>query len=284
MCGTDTDEQLAAAIAPLCRRIDCAALLVTRGEGGMALFDCAGNHVSISARKVRVRDVSGAGDTVAATVACFLGLGASFEAAMRAANVAAGIAVGKRGTATVSAQELRAHLIPVAPRANEVKIVSSVEEMLARLEAWRHEGLRIGFTNGCFDILHPGHVRLLGQARAACDRLIVGLNTDSSVRRLKGPTRPLQNEMSRAEVLASLEATDMVVFFDEDTPLRLIEQINPSVLVKGSDYSKDQIVGASFVESNGGEVILVDLVPQQSTTRIVESVGVGKGAEAPAPR
>src|SRR5690606_14550068 len=135
--------------------------------------------------------------------------------------------------------------------------------------AWRAEGLRVGFTNGCFDLLHPGHVSLLSQARAACDRLIVGLNSDASTRRIKGEGRPVQGETARAVVLSSLASVDLVVIFEEDTPLRLIEALRPDVLVKGADYSLDQVVGADFVQGYGGRVLLADLTAGFSTTRTI---------------
>jgi len=134
---------------------------------------------------------------------------------------------------------------------------------------WRNHELRIGFTNGCFDILHPGHVKVLTAARAACDRLIVGLNSDASVRRLKGEGRPVQDERARSEVLAALEAVDLVAIFEEDTPLRLIAQIRPSVLVKGGDYTREKVVGHEIVEAGGGQVLLVDVLPGFSTTSLV---------------
>ena len=137
------------------------------------------------------------------------------------------------------------------------------------LAEWRQQGLRVGFTNGCFDILHPGHVKVLTAARGACDRLIVGLNSDASVKRLKGEARPVQDERARAEVLAALEAVDLVVVFDEDTPIRLITAIKPSVLVKGGDYTRDQVVGHEIVEAHGGEVLLIDVLPGFSTTTLV---------------
>jgi D-beta-D-heptose 7-phosphate kinase / D-beta-D-heptose 1-phosphate adenosyltransferase len=134
---------------------------------------------------------------------------------------------------------------------------------------WRRQGLRIGFTNGCFDLLHPGHVSLLGQAKAACDRLVVGLNSDESAVRLKGPTRPVQREAARSRVLASLAAVDLIVVFDEDTPIELIRAIRPNVLVKGADYRLDEVVGADFVKRSGGNVLLADLLPGYSTTATI---------------
>jgi D-beta-D-heptose 7-phosphate kinase/D-beta-D-heptose 1-phosphate adenosyltransferase len=188
------------------------------------------------------------------------------------------VVVGKRGTATVTPAELRARLLPAALRAPDEKIVFDWSVLDQQIVEWRRQRLRIGFTNGCFDLLHPGHVKLLAEARAACDRLVVGLNDDASVRRLKGKGRPLQPVHARAEVLAALEAVDLVVVFSQDTPLELIRRLKPTVLVKGGDYSKAGVVGAGFVEAHGGEVMLVDLVPGYSTTRIVEGAGNGKAA------
>jgi D-beta-D-heptose 7-phosphate kinase/D-beta-D-heptose 1-phosphate adenosyltransferase len=189
---------------------------------------------------------------------------------MRAANAAAAVVVGKRGTATVSLAELRHRILPAASTAGEDKIVFDWSLLDERLAEWRRAGLRIGFTNGCFDLLHRGHVRLLAEARAACDRLIVGLNSDASTRRLKGPTRPINPAESRAEVLAALEAVDLVVVFEEDTPLALIGRVRPAVLIKGADYRREDVVGRELVEADGGDVVLVDLVPGHSTTAMVE--------------
>jgi D-beta-D-heptose 7-phosphate kinase / D-beta-D-heptose 1-phosphate adenosyltransferase len=226
--------------------------------------------VHVPAYPVKVRDVSGAGDTVAAVLGAMLAMEAGFEAAMRAANAAAAVVVGKRGTATVSAAELRARILPAASRAPEEKIVFDWSVLDERLADWRRQGLRVGFTNGCFDLLHPGHVKVLAEARAACDRLVVGLNNDASAARLKGDGRPVQDEHARAEVLAALEAVDLVVLFAEDTPLELIRRVRPKVLVKGGDYRRDQVVGRDIVEADGGEVILVELVPGYSTSRLVQ--------------
>jgi D-beta-D-heptose 7-phosphate kinase/D-beta-D-heptose 1-phosphate adenosyltransferase len=193
-----------------------------------------------------------------------------FEAAMRAANAAAAVVVGKRGTSTVSLAELRHRILPAASLAPEDKIVFDWSVLDERLEAWRRQGLRVGFTNGCFDLLHRGHVKLLAEARTACDRLVVGLNSDASTTRLKGKGRPINPAEGRAEVLAALEAVDLVVVFEEDTPLELIKRVRPAALIKGADYKRDEVVGRDVVEKSGGDVILIDLVPGQSTTAIVE--------------
>ena len=201
---------------------DCEAMLVTQSEHGMTLVPRTGEVVHIPAHPVKVRDVSGAGDTVAAVLAVTLAAGADWETALRMANAAAAVAVGKKGTASVTSAELRRKILPHAFLAAEEKIVAAGGDLDGHLLEWRKQGLRIGFTNGCFDILHPGHVKVLTAARAACDRLIVGLNSDASVKRLKGEGRPVQDEQARSEVLAALEAVDLVAIFEEDTPLGLI--------------------------------------------------------------
>jgi len=261
--------EIAAAATELGRMVASQAVLVTLSEDGMLLAAEGAAPVHVPAYAVRIRDVSGAGDTVAAVLAALLAVGADFESAMRAANAAASVVVGKRGTATVSAMELRGRILPSAALAAEEKIAFDWAVADERVRAWCAQGLRVGFTNGCFDILHPGHVTVLTKARAECDRLVVGLNGDASVHRLKGEGRPIQDAHARANVLAALEAVDLVVLFDEDTPLELIRRLQPSVLVKGGDYRKEDVVGRDVVEAAGGEVILVDLVPGHSTTGIV---------------
>jgi len=264
-----SQAELATAAAALIEAVDCKAMLVTLSEDGMMLVERGGEPVYVPAYPVRVRDVSGAGDTVAATLAIMLALGADLKTAMRTANAAASVVVGKRGIATVSVPELRSRILPAASLAPEAKIVHDRSVLDDRLAEWRRQGLRIGFTNGCFDLLHPGHVRLLTEARGACDRLVVGLNSDGSVKRLKGEGRPVQDQAARAEVLAALEAVDLVVIFEEDTPIELIRRVRPKVLVKGADYRIDQVVGREIVEADGGEVVLVDLMEGYSTTRLV---------------
>jgi len=266
-----SEVDIAAAARELCHTVGSAAVLVTRSEAGMSLVLAHGEPVHVAAYPVKVRDVSGAGDTVVAVLAAMLAAKSGFEPAMRAANAAAAVVVGKRGTATVSAAELRARILPAASLAPEEKIIFDWSVLDERLAEWRRQGARIGFTNGCFDILHRGHIKLLTQARAVCDRLIVGLNGDASVRRLKGQGRPVQEVHARAEVLSALEAVDAVVVFDQDTPLELIRRVRPKVLVKGGDYQREEVVGHELVEADGGEVILIDLVPGVSTTGIVQS-------------
>jgi len=270
-----TDDQIVGAAAALCATIEAHAVLVTRSEDGMTLL-AEGAVVHVPAYPVRVRDVSGAGDTVVAVVSAMLAMGTDFESAMRAANAAGAVVVGKRGTATLTVAELRSRILPASTLAFEEKIVFDWAQLDEHLAEWRKAGYRIGFTNGCFDLLHPGHVRLLAGARAACDRLVLGLNGDASVTRLKGAGRPVQNVEARAEVLAALEAVDLVVVFDEDTPEKLIARVRPTVLVKGSDYTREQVVGREIVEAQGGQVVLIDLVPGHSTTSMVERSRNGK--------
>ena len=264
-----TDSEIATAAGEMRNALGVRAVLVTRSEAGMTLVS-DGTPVHVPAYPVRVRDVSGAGDTVVAVVSAMLAMGADFESAMRAANAAAAIVVGKRGTATASVAELRSRILPAATLAPEEKILFDWNVLDEHLIDWRKQGFRIGFTNGCFDLLHPGHVKLLASARAACDRLVVGLNSDASVARLKGAGRPVQPVQARAEVLAALEAVDLVAVFEEDTPEKLIARVKPTVLVKGADYTREQVVGREIVEALGGEILLVDLVPGHSTSSMVE--------------
>ena len=248
------------------------ALLVTRGERGMTLVAGKAPPLHLSAEAREVFDVSGAGDTVIATMAVALAAGADLAQAARLANAAAGIATGKLGTAIVHPADLLGALQARDVLASEAKVVA-LETALERVQRWRAAGERIAFTNGCFDLIHPGHVSLLSQARGAADRLIVGLNSDSSIRRLKGADRPVQNETARGIVLASLGAVDLVLLFDEDTPVELIRAIRPDILVKGADYRLEQVVGADIVQSHGGRVMLAELLPGHSTTGTIARAG-----------
>src|SRR4051794_29842828 len=272
----DSDRNIAAAAQDAMTLADCEAMLVTQSEHGMTLVVRNGEAIHVPALPVRVSDVSGAGDTVAAVLALTLSANADWEAALRTANAAAAVAVSKKGTATVTPAELRRKILPTASLAAEEKIVGTGGDLETHLLQWRRQELRIGFTNGCFDILHPGHVKVLTAARGACDRLIVGLNSDASVRRLKGEGRPVQDERARAEVLAALEAVDLVVLFEEDTPIKLIAQVRPSVLVKGGDYAREQVIGREIVEAQGGQVLLVDVLPGFSTSSLVKQARGGK--------
>jgi D-beta-D-heptose 7-phosphate kinase/D-beta-D-heptose 1-phosphate adenosyltransferase len=215
-----------------------------------------------------VFDVSGAGDTVVATVAANVSAGVGIVDAVSIANVAAGIVVGKAGTAVAHPDEIIDQLERKDGRLAGGKILER-DRAIERVEIWRRRGLTTGFTNGCFDLIHPGHMHLLAQARAACDRLVVGLNSDASVKRLKGNGRPVQGEAARAAVLAGLADVDLVTVFAEDTPEALIAALRPDVLVKGADYTMDTVVGADLVKSYGGRVVLAELLPGHSTTATV---------------
>jgi D-beta-D-heptose 7-phosphate kinase/D-beta-D-heptose 1-phosphate adenosyltransferase len=201
-----------------------------------------------------------------------LAAGADIVSASTLANLAAGIVVGKLGTAVVTASELIEQLTPMGSRTGAGKIFM-LDSVLGVARSWRDQGLTIAFTNGCFDLLHPGHLSLLDQAKRGSDRLIVGLNSDESIRRLKGPDRPIQNEIARATVLSSLKFVDAVVIFAEDTPIDLIKALEPDVLVKGADYRMDQVVGGDFVRGRGGKVVLADIVEGHSTTGMVRRAG-----------
>ncbi|MEE8548840.1 MAG: D-glycero-beta-D-manno-heptose-7-phosphate kinase [Alphaproteobacteria bacterium] len=243
------------------------AVLVTRAKDGMTLVTAAGAE-HLEAMKREVFDVSGAGDTVVATLAAAIGAGVALVDAAAIANAAAGVVVGKVGTAAVEKSEL-IDALHGRDRSSAGSKLASFEAALERIARWRRKGLRIGFTNGCFDILHPGHVSLFDQARGACDRLVVGLNSDASVARLKGAGRPLQAEAARAAVLGSVASIDLVVVFADDTPMKLIEAIRPDVLVKGGDYTIEEVVGAEFVQSYGAKVLLAEIAPGHGTTQTI---------------
>ncbi|MGH7125050.1 MAG: D-glycero-beta-D-manno-heptose 1-phosphate adenylyltransferase, partial [Stellaceae bacterium] len=262
-----TEEEVTAAARALIDDFELGAVLVSLSQEGMLLVEASGAVHRLSAEAREVFDVSGAGDTVVAVLGAALGAGASLLDAARLANIAAGVVVGKVGTAVVHASELEEAIVNRDALAGQKLLPLPLA--LDHVARWRRNGLKIGFTNGCFDILHPGHVSLLAQARSHCDRLVVGLNSDASIGRLKGPDRPVQNAAARGAVLSSLASVDMVVVFDEDTPKALIAALQPEVLVKGADYRKDEVVGADVVEAHGGKVVLAELVPGYSTTATI---------------
>ncbi|GAB7027922.1 D-glycero-beta-D-manno-heptose-7-phosphate kinase [Geotalea toluenoxydans] len=254
----------------LLRGLDLDGLLITRSEEGMSLFqqDVATTHIPTVAREVY--DVTGAGDTVLSVLSLGLACGLSMAEAAGIANVAAGIAVGKLGTSTVSPGEIIAEIGHGHPD-SDAKI-KNLDVLASLVTEEKVKGKRVVFTNGCFDLLHVGHVKYLQKARTFGDLLIVGLNSDASVRALKGETRPLIVETERAHILAALDCVDYVVIFGEDTPLRLIEALRPLVLVKGGDYTPERVVGKDVVESYGGRVELVTFVDGKSTTGIIEKI------------
>lgn len=268
-CDTDASVLEAAQLALTHANAD--AILVTRSQDGMTLVrktDGAPHTDHFPARALEVFDVSGAGDTVLAALGLAIASGADLATASGIANAAAGLVVAKVGTAVVYPNELM-HAVHSADVSKAEDKICNLAEALDRADKWRAQGQSVGFTNGCFDLVHPGHLSLLRQSRAQCDRLVVGLNSDTSVKQLKGESRPLQGETARALVLASLEDVDMVVIFSEETPLELITALKPDVLVKGADYTVETVVGSDVVLANGGRVVLAELVEGQSTTKTI---------------
>jgi len=252
-------------------RCGVGAMLVTRSEHGMTLVEPDREPRHFRERSNEVFDVSGAGDTALAVLGLAVGVGASLAQATELANKTCNIVVSKIGTAVVHAAELMQSLQSEGLASTEAKILP-LAVVVDKIVRWRAQGATIGFTNGCFDLVHVGHVSLVNQAKENCDRLVVGLNTDGSIRRLKGDNRPINSETARAVVLASFGDVDAVVLFREDTPMRLIQAIRPDVLIKGADYGEDQVVGAEFVKSYGGRVSLAELTPQQSTSKTIDKI------------
>jgi D-beta-D-heptose 7-phosphate kinase/D-beta-D-heptose 1-phosphate adenosyltransferase len=247
-----------------------AGILVTRSGAGMSLVQPGQPAVHMPTHAREVYDVTGAGDTVIAAFALALATGQPPESAMAIANLAGGIAVSRAGTAIVLAEEVEVERSLLADDDVAAKGAIVDAEAATRLrQIWKRQGLVVGFTNGCFDLVHPGHVALLREAGKACDRLIVGLNSDASVRRLKGESRPVQAELARAAVLGAIDYVNLVVLFEDDTPYDLIKALAPDILVKGADYKVEEIVGADIVIAAGGKVMRVELVPGQSTTQLV---------------
>ena len=264
-----TEDELVSRGQALAKELDLDALLVTRSEQGMTLIRADREELHFPARAREVFDVTGAGDTVISTLAAALAAGEDLPNAVALSNIAASIVVGKLGTAAISAPELRRE---VSKEQGAEKGVMSEEQLLIALADARSAGETIVFTNGCFDILHAGHVGYLEQARAQGDRLVLAINSDESVSRLKGSGRPINPVERRMTVLSGLEAVDWVLYFDEDTPERLLEKVRPDILVKGGDYGIDGVVGGEFVNSYGGEVRVLSFLDNCSTTAIVEKI------------
>lgn len=265
----NSDQDMVEKGSALMQQLDLQALLVTRGEHGMTLLRPGEPELHLPARGREVFDVTGAGDTVIATLAAALASGQPLPESTALANMAAGIVVGKLGTASISAPELRRAII--AEQGAERGVVTE-EQLLLALEDARASGERIVFTNGCFDIIHAGHVGYLEEARKQGDRLVLAVNSDASIGRLKGRGRPINPLDRRMAVLAGLEAVDWVVPFDEDTPERLLRRVKPDVLVKGGDYSEDQVVGNQIVKAYNGSVKVLSFYDNCSTTSIVNKI------------
>jgi D-beta-D-heptose 7-phosphate kinase / D-beta-D-heptose 1-phosphate adenosyltransferase len=269
-CDTNTnDVDLISKASTLKTNLKLQFLAVTRGEEGITLLDDSTHHLPAIAKQVF--DVSGAGDTVIATLAAGLMNDLTPLEALQLANIAAAVVVGKVGTVPISQHDLIEALTDQQSNEQAHKICD-LAQLLQKVESWKKSKQKIVFTNGCFDLLHAGHVTYLEAAKKRGDKLILGLNTDRSVSAIKGPTRPVVNEQDRARVLAALESVDAVILFDEDTPLNLINAIKPNVIAKGSDYAADQVVGGKEVQSWGGEIALIDLVEGRSTSNIIKKM------------
>jgi D-beta-D-heptose 7-phosphate kinase/D-beta-D-heptose 1-phosphate adenosyltransferase len=274
-CSIATNTEALAAADRLRERLDLEAAIVTLDKEGMALSHSDGRRAIFPTRPRQVYDITGAGDMVLAVLGMALAAGADYEPAIRLANVAGGLEVEKIGVATVTRDEIVRDLLQAGGRLQETVTdkVCGRDALAHELAARRRLGQRVAFTNGCFDILHAGHVQYLQEARSQGDLLVVGLNSDASVRGLKGAGRPVNPVEARAFVLAGLEAVNFVTVFDEPTPLELIHSLRPDVLVKGADYTREEVVGADFVESYGGRVHLAGLRAGFSTTRLLQKSG-----------
>jgi D-beta-D-heptose 7-phosphate kinase / D-beta-D-heptose 1-phosphate adenosyltransferase len=266
----DDPAAIAAAARPLAEAAGLEAMVVTLGDRGMLVVPVNGHDTAVPAIQRAVYDVTGAGDTAISVLALSLAANASLLSAAQLANAAAGVSVGQIGAVAVDAASIRDAL---AARPDG-KILGR-DDLAARAATWRMAGKRIVFTNGCFDLLHAGHLSLLSQAAKLGDILVLAINSDASVRRLKGPERPLVPQEDRAAVLAALGFVDAVTIFDEDTPLQVLQSVRPHVLVKGGDYKLEQVVGRELLETTGGRVVLVPLTPEKSTTALVERIRSG---------
>jgi D-beta-D-heptose 7-phosphate kinase / D-beta-D-heptose 1-phosphate adenosyltransferase len=266
----DDAAAIAAAARPLAHAAGMEAMVVTLGDRGMLVVPVQGHATAVPATQRAVYDVTGAGDTAISVLTLSLAVHASLLESAQLANAAAGISVGQIGAVAVDAASIR-DALSARP---DGKILTR-EDLITRAATWRMAGKRIVFTNGCFDLLHAGHLSLLSQAAKLGDILVLAINSDASVRRLKGPERPLVPQEDRAAVLAALGFVDAVTIFDEDTPLEVLQSIRPHILVKGGDYRLDQVVGRELLEATGGRVVLVPLTPEKSTTALVERIRSG---------
>lgn len=274
----DDDEQIVSMARLLRRKLALKSIVLTMDRRGLLLLEGRRRprHVPTVARSVY--DVTGAGDVVLAMFVAARVNGADGQTAAALANVAAGLEVERFGCVPIKLEEV---LFALLQRQHaSLGKVRTLEQLLPELAARRAQGQKVAFTNGCFDILHAGHIAYLREARKAGDLLVVGLNSDGSIRKLKGPGRPVNHEADRVMVLSELESVDYVVVFSEETPMRLIKAIKPSALVKGADYKKSEVVGADFVEAHGGKVVLVPLVEGRSTTNIITRMRSDEGEKS----
>ena len=271
-----SDEEVRAAAMKLIATCGIPAVLATRSKDGMSIIAADSEPLHIPANVREVYDVSGAGDTVIATFAAALAANVTIRAAALLANIAAGIAVSKPGTAVVRPDEIEmvlhsGYAMEKQAYARKTKLTTK-QGAAEQSERWKTRGFKVGFTNGCFDLLHPGHISTLRQAKAACDYLVVAINSDASVRELKGPTRPVQNEAARSAILSALEMVDLVVVFGEETPMELLKAIRPDVLVKGGQYKLEEVVGYELVTSYGGKIVRAEMEEGFSTTNTISKM------------
>ena len=282
LCGDKivNDAQLLETMRSTIGKYNLSWLIVTRGALGMCLMDQNGEALFIPTLARQVFDVSGAGDTAIATLTACIASRCSFRDAAKIANLAAGIVVGKIGTQPINLLELKTSIETTgldAPISRATQKVSSLSSATRQVESWKSDHRKIVFANGCFDLLHPGHVHLLNQARCLGERLVVAINSDASVSRIKGPKQPILAERDRASLVAALDCVDLVIVFEADTPEEVLKSIKPHILVKGSDYTEDEVFGRDFIESYGGRVQIIPLLRGYSTTtiknRVVESQG-----------
>jgi D-beta-D-heptose 7-phosphate kinase/D-beta-D-heptose 1-phosphate adenosyltransferase len=268
-----TDDEVRSAAMKIMTTCGIDNVLATRSKDGMSLITQDQAPVHIAANVREVYDVSGAGDTVIAVFAAALASSVDMLSAAQLANVAAGIVVGKPGTAIATPDEMRGVLqsgqTEYVQNNGKILNVSAAE---AKVAQWRGQGLKVGFTNGCFDLLHPGHLSVIRQAKAASDRLIVAINSDASVKRLKGPSRPVQNETARAAILEALEMVDMVLVYGDDTPIALLQALKPDVLVKGGQYKLEEVVGYDIVMGYGGNIVRAEMEDGFSTTNTIKKM------------
>ncbi len=272
------DDEVRAAAIKIIAGCGIANVLATRSKDGMSLVSATADPIHIPANVREVYDVSGAGDTVIATFASALASGATMRNAALLSNIAAGIVVGKPGTATARPEEIEQVLsagFAMEKQSYQRKTKYTTRQGAAeQAERWRTRGFKVGFTNGCFDLLHPGHLSTLRQAKAACDYLVVAINSDASVKRLKGPSRPVQDQIARTAILSALEMVDLVVVFDEDTPIEYLKAIKPDVLIKGGQYKLEEVVGYDLITSWGGKVVRADMEEGFSTTNTIQKMVV----------
>lgn len=269
-----SDDHLLDAMKKTIEKYNLSYLLVTRGEKGMGCMERLDRGLLIPAVAKEVYDVSGAGDTVIATLTAAMTAGFSFYESAKLANIAAGIVVGKVGTQPITQIELETaiKINGLHSCATFSKKITSVTAAETLVKTWKSKGKKVVFTNGCFDIIHPGHIHLLNSAKRLGDYLIVGLNSDESIKRLKGDRRPFLNERERASILGSLDAVDLIILFNEDTPNNVLNILKPDILVKGNDYKLEEIIGREIVESYGGKVHLIPIINGYSTTALTELI------------